>query len=99
MCIRDSIEDAPHLERMLGQIAAIESYTFDFNTVARQRWREPDNFLCSSFRIVGIDEQDHVLWQCTCKVVEGHGLIVMGLNERVGHCAVYGNAKKRRRQY
>ena len=57
------VENATNFESMFGQITAIEANAFDFDAITRQLRCEPDDFLCSSFRVVRIDQQNDVLRQ------------------------------------
>ncbi len=92
-----AIEDAPHLERMIGQIPAVETHSFNFDPFFHQLGRETNDFFGSGFRVVGIDEQNYVLRQRTREVLKRGGLIVVRLHKRMGHRAVNRDAEERRR--
>ena len=93
------IEDVPYLACMLGKVAAVDAHTFDGDALAPQSWRQRDHLGRRGFRVIRVDEQDHRLRIAGGEVLEGGDLVVMRLNEGMGHGAVGRNIEQRAGRY
>ena len=84
---------------VVGKVAAVNPHALYLDAVARQPRRQADHLLRGGFRIVGIDQQDHIVWQRVGKVLERGRLIVVSLDKRVRHRAENRDGVERSRQH
>jgi len=78
------IENTPHLEGMISQIAAVKPHAFDLDAVPHQIRRETNDLLRSGFRIVSIDQQNCIVRIRTCKMLQRRGFVT---RQRTDHDA------------
>jgi hypothetical protein len=86
------VEDRAHLACMVGEIAAVQPHPGQLDPVRRQFRGQPRHLLRPGLGVVGVDQQDHRLRARAGEILEGPLLAVMGLDERMGHGAVYRHA-------
>src|SRR5689334_17834717 len=83
-----SIENAPHSERMIRQITAVEAYAPDLDPVTLELWRQLNDFFRCGLCIVGVDQKSYISGQRVREMIEGRLLILVRLYKRVRHCAI-----------
>ncbi len=86
------IENAAHLARHRGQIAAVDAHAADRNAVGFQPRRQFDDFARARFGVVGVDQQDHAVGPRAREILERRHLVVMHLHEGMRHGADNRNA-------
>src|SRR5512144_495110 len=64
------IENAPHFERMIRQIAAVEAYTPDLDPLTLEHWSQLNDLFRRGLRIVGIDQKNYISGQRVSEMIE-----------------------------
>src|SRR5262245_13862366 len=87
------VQNLPHLAGGPGQVPSVQAAAFDRDAAGPQASRQRDRFTSRRERIVGVEEQDRVVRLNACETLEGLALVVVGLDKRVRHGSVDGDAE------
>ena len=87
------VQNPAHVAGVEREIAAVDTDRLDGNTRFLQSRRQLRHLVCRGLRVVGVDEQRHVLRLRAGKALESMLLGVMRLDKRMCHGAEGGNAE------
>ncbi|GBD41042.1 hypothetical protein HRbin39_00417 [bacterium HR39] len=89
------VEDAPHPAGVLGEIARVDAHAVDADAFRGELRRELHHLPGGALGVVGVDQEHHRLRPGAGEVEEGLGLVLVGLDEGVGHGAEDGDPEDR----
>ncbi len=75
------------------QVAAVQADGLNVDVRGGQFPAETHHFMGACHRVIGVDEQHDIAQVHACEVGQGFALVVMGLDQRMGHGAVDGDTE------